>query len=204
MGKRQGKTRVQREGKEKLKDCVTVHLCNHKPSQTGEQVGGKTERESFYRNIFLLEAAMTNLPFPLWGKRFQASHISKIFAERKAVWPNRSKRWLCGSSPLAQPKAGHSCSQVATPGPVSVHHGLEASYSPRPQLASFLCPQRNPRGSAASPAHVRLAPLPGGYSVAARWPLHWLLLPTRKEGTGHRWPNLFSILKRKHQGTISM
>ena len=87
------------------------------------------------------------------------------------------------------------------PGPGSVHRGLAAPCSPQLQPASFLCLQKNPRGSAASPAHAQLAPLPGGYSAAAQWPLCWLLQPTRKEGTGDGWPNLFNIVNGKSQGT---
>lgn len=75
----------------------------------------KTERKSFHQNIFLLEAAVTNLSSPL-GKHFQASQVSKIFAEGKTVWSDISERWLCSSSPLAQPKAVHCHSHVATPG----------------------------------------------------------------------------------------
>lgn len=144
----------------------------------------KTERESGDGNIFLLEAAGTNLSSPL-GKTFPSlSHFKDIC---------RKESFRSG-----QTEARGGC---AVPLP---RHGPEAPCSPRLRLASFLCPQRNPRGSAASPAHVRLAPLPGGCSAAARWPRRWLLQPTRKWGTGRRGPSLFNTQERKHQGRLSM
>lgn len=44
---------------------------------------------------------MTN-PSPLWGKHFQASQVSKGFAEGKAVWSNISKGWFCWFFPVVQ------------------------------------------------------------------------------------------------------
>lgn len=91
MGERQGKTRVQiqREEKEKLWDGITVCLYKHKPSQTSGQIRGKqTERESFDQNIFLLEAAVTNLSSPL-GKTFPSlSSFKDNLQKGKAVWSN--------------------------------------------------------------------------------------------------------------------
>lgn len=72
-----------------------VCLYKHKQTLLDEWAGlRKTERKSFHQNIFLLEAAATNLSSPL-GKHFQASQVSKIFAEGKTVWSDTSKRWLC-------------------------------------------------------------------------------------------------------------
>ena len=98
-----------------------------------------------------------------------------------------------------------SSSQAATPGPRLSPPRAEVPCSPRPPPASFLCLQRSPHGSAASPAHARLAPLPGGYSAAAQWPLCWLLQPARRGGTGDRWPDLLTrkdgdnLLNKKSQ-----
>lgn len=141
---------------------------------------------------------MTNLSSPL-GKHFQASQVSKLFAEGKTVWSD-----IRGG--FAGPLPWHSQRLVTvTPtwprqDPGSVRQGLAVPCSPRLPPASFLCLRKNPHGSAASPARARLAPLPGGYSAAARWPLCWLLQPTRKEGTGDGWPWLFHFLNGENQG----
>lgn len=104
-----------------------------------EQVRGKQKGKAFIKTSFNLKL-LWQIFLPLWGKCFEASGVSKIFAEGKVVWSDISKGWLCSSFPLAQPKSGHCHSHVATLGLGSVQPQAGSPLLTSASTSFFLMP----------------------------------------------------------------
>lgn len=100
-GKRQGKTRVQRQEKS---GWYYTSATQHKPSQLSE-VRGKQKGKAFSRTFFYLKL-LRPISFSPFGRPLPGSQVSRGFAEGKVVWSNISERWFCSVFPSARPRAG--------------------------------------------------------------------------------------------------
>lgn len=100
MGKRQGKTRVQREENSGWNYTSSTEHKSSQHSEVRKQKGKAFSRTSFYLKL------LWPISFSLLGKTLPLLSSFKGFAEGKVVWPDISERWFCSVFPSARPKAG--------------------------------------------------------------------------------------------------